>query len=403
MFGVMREKSRGKGKDINMNNAETRERKGHAFGAAIPLCALAVAVGAAALHAQDAAMQSSKNASTSVVTNENGIVTRTFKETNVTTNGTFVTKRVRVTKTTMDPDGNVIGTSTAESSRSNTEGARYWIEIDEDEDGDPFGSFDWVLSWSDDPASAVLRGEALAVEGLGSPRAHPRRPGKGKAARKGAPPRRGGPQAGKPGERPPEESAAGKEAGNGQSKARPPEKDDFSFLGVKLGATPEEAGLNAVEALPLAKDWTVSPLGLEERVVADPPKKLSGFDTYRIGLTPKTHRIACYSVTAPLKRTPGERGGGDVEPKDYGYILKALVQKYGESDKKLRGFSGWDLGGRRFLTLTYRANGNHASIFVQDADLCEQGRAEAQEIRDEKRKAAALEADRWMQEALDAF
>lgn len=63
-----------------------------------------------ALHAGDV----STLASTSVVTNGNGTVTKTYTETSVATNGTFVTERRKETRTRLDQAGNLLETATSE-------------------------------------------------------------------------------------------------------------------------------------------------------------------------------------------------------------------------------------------------------------------------------------------------
>jgi hypothetical protein len=65
---------------------------------------------------------STKTSESSVVTNENGSVSRTFTECNVTTNGSMVTERRRETRTTTDTEGNVLETSTSEYAQSWTVG-----------------------------------------------------------------------------------------------------------------------------------------------------------------------------------------------------------------------------------------------------------------------------------------
>ena len=54
----------------------------------------------------------------SVTTNDNGIVSRSYTECTVTTNGNMVTERRRETRTNMDADGNVLETSTSEFAQS---------------------------------------------------------------------------------------------------------------------------------------------------------------------------------------------------------------------------------------------------------------------------------------------
>lgn len=90
---------------------------------AATLCAAAAAV--AVIAAEDAAGKkecTSKTSETSLVTNENGSVSRSFTECNITTNGNMVTERRRETRTTLDTAGNVLETSTSEYAQSYTVG-----------------------------------------------------------------------------------------------------------------------------------------------------------------------------------------------------------------------------------------------------------------------------------------
>ncbi len=59
-----------------------------------------------------------KTEESSVTTNDNGIVSRSYTECTVTTNGNMVTERRRETRTNMDADGNVLETSTSEFAQS---------------------------------------------------------------------------------------------------------------------------------------------------------------------------------------------------------------------------------------------------------------------------------------------
>lgn len=59
-----------------------------------------------------------KTTESGVVTNDNGSVSRTYTECNVTTNGNMVTERRRETRTTMDAKGNVLESSTSEYAQS---------------------------------------------------------------------------------------------------------------------------------------------------------------------------------------------------------------------------------------------------------------------------------------------
>lgn len=59
-----------------------------------------------------------KTSESSVMTNDNGSVSRTFSECNITTNGNMVTEHRRETRTTMDTEGNVLESSTSEYAQS---------------------------------------------------------------------------------------------------------------------------------------------------------------------------------------------------------------------------------------------------------------------------------------------
>ena len=61
---------------------------------------------------------SQKSSEASVVTNENGSVSRTFTECTVTTNGSMVTEHRRETRTTLDTQGNMLESSTSEYAQS---------------------------------------------------------------------------------------------------------------------------------------------------------------------------------------------------------------------------------------------------------------------------------------------
>ena len=86
---------------------------------------IVAAVGVLALFAVGGAIgaaerkdMSAKNSETTVTTNENGSVSRTFTESTVTTNGNMVTEHRRETRTTMDTDGNVLENAASASSQS---------------------------------------------------------------------------------------------------------------------------------------------------------------------------------------------------------------------------------------------------------------------------------------------
>ena len=61
---------------------------------------------------------SQKSSEASIVTNENGSVSRTFTECTVTTNGSMVTEHRRETRTTLDTQGNMLESSTSEYAQS---------------------------------------------------------------------------------------------------------------------------------------------------------------------------------------------------------------------------------------------------------------------------------------------
>ena len=77
-----------------------------------------VALGAYAKGGGEAKGRSSKTSETSIATNENGSVCRTFTESTVTTNGNMVTEHRRETRTNTDRDGNILETTTSEYAQS---------------------------------------------------------------------------------------------------------------------------------------------------------------------------------------------------------------------------------------------------------------------------------------------
>ena len=80
--------------------------------------ALTALIGFAAASCNEKKDSSQKSSETSVVTNENGSVSRTFTESTVTTNGSMVTEHRRETRTTLDGDGNLLATTTSEYAQS---------------------------------------------------------------------------------------------------------------------------------------------------------------------------------------------------------------------------------------------------------------------------------------------
>ena len=80
--------------------------------------AAAALIGFAATTCEEKKDVSRKSSESSIVTNENGSVSRSFTECTITTNGSMVTEHRRETRTTMDTDGNMLETSTSEYAQS---------------------------------------------------------------------------------------------------------------------------------------------------------------------------------------------------------------------------------------------------------------------------------------------
>lgn len=76
------------------------------------------AIGFAASSCTEKKDVSQKSSEASVVTNDNGSVSRTFTECTITTNGNMVTEHRRETRTTLDTDGNMLESSTSEYAQS---------------------------------------------------------------------------------------------------------------------------------------------------------------------------------------------------------------------------------------------------------------------------------------------
>ena len=76
------------------------------------------AIGFAASSCNEKRDVSQKSSEASVVTNDNGSVSRTFTECTITTNGNMVTEHRRETRTTLDTDGNMLESSTSEYAQS---------------------------------------------------------------------------------------------------------------------------------------------------------------------------------------------------------------------------------------------------------------------------------------------
>ena len=80
--------------------------------------AVTALIGFAAASCDEKKDVSQKSSEASVVTNENGSVSRAFTEMTVTTNGNMVTEHRRETRTTLDADGNMLATTTSEYAQS---------------------------------------------------------------------------------------------------------------------------------------------------------------------------------------------------------------------------------------------------------------------------------------------
>ena len=76
------------------------------------------AIGFAAASCDERRDVSQKSSEASVVTNDNGSVSRTFTECTITTNGSMVTEHRRETRTTLDTEGNMLESSTSEYAQS---------------------------------------------------------------------------------------------------------------------------------------------------------------------------------------------------------------------------------------------------------------------------------------------
>ena len=87
--------------------------------------ALTATVGCGVANAGEKKDMMSKSAA-SVVTNDNGSVSRTFVESSIATNGTLVTEHRRETRTNTDMDGNVLQTTTSEYAQSYSVGDTGW-------------------------------------------------------------------------------------------------------------------------------------------------------------------------------------------------------------------------------------------------------------------------------------
>lgn len=96
-----------------MNN-NSKKLTGTATAALIAVAA----IGFAAASCDEKRDVSQKSSEASVVTNDNGSVSRTFTECTITTNGSMVTEHRRETRTTLDTEGNMLESSTSEYAQS---------------------------------------------------------------------------------------------------------------------------------------------------------------------------------------------------------------------------------------------------------------------------------------------
>ena len=87
-------------------------------GAMAGVLVVTAAIGFAAATNAGKKDVSQKSSEASVVTNDNGSVSRTFTECTVSTNGSLVTEHRRETRTTLDADGNMLESSTSEYAQS---------------------------------------------------------------------------------------------------------------------------------------------------------------------------------------------------------------------------------------------------------------------------------------------
>lgn len=96
------------------------------LGGGVLLAAVAALTVCGPAKAAEKKDMSSKTAESTVTTNDNGSVSRTFVESSVTTNGNLVTEHRRETRTSMDMKGNVLETTTSEYAQSYSVGDTGW-------------------------------------------------------------------------------------------------------------------------------------------------------------------------------------------------------------------------------------------------------------------------------------
>lgn len=91
----------------------TMKNKGTVLTVAAVAAVMAL-IGFAAASGDEKKDVSQKSSEASVVTNDNGSVSRSYTEATVTTNGSMVTERRRETRTTLDANGSILESSTSE-------------------------------------------------------------------------------------------------------------------------------------------------------------------------------------------------------------------------------------------------------------------------------------------------
>lgn len=98
-------------------------KKREMTAAAVVSAAMLALAGCSPANAQSDGVNAKRaETSSSVTTNDNGMIVRTVTETTVTTNGNMVTERKRETRTETDRDGGVLQTATSEYAQSYTLG-----------------------------------------------------------------------------------------------------------------------------------------------------------------------------------------------------------------------------------------------------------------------------------------
>lgn len=95
-----------------------KESKMKVVMASAAVFAVTALLGYAASTGAEKKDSSQKSSESSVSTNENGSVSRTFTEMTVSTNGNMVTEHRRETRTTLDAEGNMLATTTSEYAQS---------------------------------------------------------------------------------------------------------------------------------------------------------------------------------------------------------------------------------------------------------------------------------------------